>query len=53
MTKTAEEDPEKYAEVLKVYNPVLKLGVIETAIEGKSGNRDKLAGLARYIFPSS
>ncbi|PVG03593.1 heat shock protein Hsp90, partial [Serendipita vermifera] len=48
MTKTAEEDPEKYKEVLKVYNPVLKLGVIETAIEGKGGSRDKLAGLARW-----
>lgn len=48
MTKVAEEEPERYMEILKNYNHVLKLGVIETAIEGKSGNRDKLAGLTRW-----
>jgi HSP90 family molecular chaperone len=47
MTKVAEEEPERYTEILKNYNQVLKLGVVETGIEGKSGNRDKLAGLTR------
>jgi len=47
MTKVAEEEPERYTGILKNYNQVLKLGVIETAIEGKSGNRDKLASLTR------
>ncbi|KAG8828530.1 hypothetical protein FRC19_003869 [Serendipita sp. 401] len=48
MTKTAEEDPEKYLQVLKTYNTIMKLGVIESAMEGKSGNRDKLTGLIRW-----
>lgn len=48
MTKVAEEEPERYTEILNNYNHVLKLGVVETAIEGKSGNRDKLAGLTRW-----
>ncbi|CCA70224.1 related to HSP82-Heat shock protein [Serendipita indica DSM 11827] len=48
MQKTAEEDVEKYKEILKVYNPILKLGVIETAAEGKTGNRDKLSSLLRF-----
>lgn len=47
MTKISEEDPERYTSILKNYNHVLKLGVIETAVEGKTGNRDKLAGLVR------
>lgn len=48
MTKISEEEPERYAEILKAYNGVLKLGAIETAVEGKNSNRDKLASLARY-----
>lgn len=48
MTKISEEEPERYTEVLKVYNQVLKLGAIETAVEGKNSNRDKLAGLTRF-----
>jgi heat shock protein 90kDa beta len=48
MTKTAEEEPERYAEILKVYNSVLKIGVIETGMEGKSSNREKLAALTRW-----
>jgi HSP90 family molecular chaperone len=52
MTKVAEEEPERYTEILKNYNQVLKLGVVETAVEGKSGNRDKLAGLTRWVVSS-
>jgi HSP90 family molecular chaperone len=52
MTKVAEEEPERYKEILKNYNQVLKLGVVETAIEGKSGNRDKLAALTRWVVQS-
>lgn len=48
MTKISEEEPERYTEILKVYNQVLKLGAIETAVEGKNSNRDKLAGLTRF-----
>ena len=48
MQRTSEEDVEKYKEILKVYNPILKLGVIETAAEGKTGNRDKLSSLLRF-----
>lgn len=48
MAKVAEEEPERYAEILKTYNGVLKIGVIETGMEGKSSNRDKLAALTRW-----
>jgi HSP90 family molecular chaperone len=48
MTKISEEEPERYSEILKAYNQVLKLGAIETAVEGKNSNRDKLAGLTRF-----
>jgi len=47
MTRIAEEEPERYKEILKGYNQVLKLGVVETAMEGKGGNKDKLAALTR------
>jgi heat shock protein beta len=48
MAKTAEEEPERYAEILKVYNGALKIGVVETGMEGKSSNRDKLTALTRW-----
>jgi heat shock protein beta len=48
MAKTAEEEPERYSEILKSYNHVLKLGLIESNMEGKSSNRDKIAALTRW-----
>lgn len=41
--KIAEEDPEKFHEIIKVYNTVLKLGAAED-----SKNREKIAALTRY-----
>lgn len=48
MTKISEEEPERYAQILKAYNHVLKLGAIETNMDGKTGTRDKLVGLSRW-----
>jgi heat shock protein beta len=48
MAKIAEEEPERYSEILKSYNHVLKLGLIESNMEGKSSNRDKIAALTRW-----
>jgi hypothetical protein len=42
-TKISEEDPEKFAEIQKVYGNVFKLGVVED-----SKNSDKLAPLIRF-----
>ncbi|OAX43511.1 HSP90-domain-containing protein [Rhizopogon vinicolor AM-OR11-026] len=41
--KIAEDDQEKYAEITKIYGPVVKLGAAED-----SKNRDKLAALVRF-----
>ncbi|KIJ70580.1 hypothetical protein HYDPIDRAFT_78529 [Hydnomerulius pinastri MD-312] len=41
--KIAEEDPEKFEQITKVYNTVLKLGAAED-----NKNREKLAALTRY-----
>ncbi|KAI0080893.1 cation-transporting ATPase [Panus rudis PR-1116 ss-1] len=43
LSRIAEEEPEKYQEILKVYNNVFKLGAVED-----HKNRDKLASLVRF-----
>lgn len=41
--KLAEDDPEKFEQLQKVYGTVIKLGAVESPM-----NRDKLASLARF-----
>lgn len=43
LTKTADEDPEKFEKIQHAYGPVIKLGAVESA-----PNREKLAALARF-----
>lgn len=43
LVRIAEEDPEKWAQVQKVYGNVFKLGAVEDV-----KNRDKLVGLTRF-----